>query len=812
MNKSEQIIKNLAETYSKNPNEFINILQNSLGFIQNKKEGLFLGVGNTLFNFSYFKLAIAVWNKALGYFLKDKNKIGESKCYKGLGNAYSCLGDFRRAIDYHKKALKIAKAISNKEVEARCYANLGIAYRNLGDFRRAIDYHKKALKIAKAISNKEVEARCYGNLGNAHNSLVDFSRAIEYYKKALIIIKEIGDRPVESKCYTNLGIAYRGLGDFNKSIEYNKKALKIAKEVGDRSGESECYKGLGNAYISIGDFRRAIDYHKKALKIAKAISNKEVEARCYANLGIAYRGLGDFNRSIACNKKALKIAQEIGDIDADRISNYNLANIYSDNMNKLDLAYNYYRKSIELSEKVTGRLIKEEYKIGYSSKISNSYQYIVPLCIKLKKGNESLEFLERGKSRAFLDLLAATKIKPSIEVTLRLKSLLDDEEINLAKLRETQTSHLRQNNVILEIEEIDKTLEELKSVYEKIEKLDPEYVFIRRGKPLNFTEIQKVLNSQRKVIVLIEYFITKDKLFIFIVSSRDRKLHIEEVPISQERLNLYIENYMRTVTRSIGFEDIKDSWLGLNSCLIDPIAKYLTKGDLIYFIPYDLLHYLPLQTLELNGKLLIKQHPVSYLPSASLIRFCKNKGSGKLLTCASFGVVFEDEAKKVAELFKVKPYIGTTAAKGKVIKECANKDIIHFSCHGIFDYQDPLSSGVRLYDNKILTAREIFDLKLNVELVTLSACDTGINDRNPGDELVGLTRAFLYAGTPSVIVSLWSVDAKSTQELMIEFYRFLKNGEDKATSLQKAQVKIMDQKKYSHPYYWASFVLVGDWE
>jgi CHAT domain-containing protein len=123
-----------------------------------------------------------------------------------------------------------------------------------------------------------------------------------------------------------------------------------------------------------------------------------------------------------------------------------------------------------------------------------------------------------------------------------------------------------------------------------------------------------------------------------------------------------------------------------------------------------------------------------------------------------------------------------------------------------------LSSGVELYDDEVLTARKIFVLKLNTELVTLSACETGINEGNPGDELIGLTRAFLYAGTPSVIVSLWSVNAISTQELMIEFYKNLKNGEDKATALQQAQIKIMEKEGYSNPYYWAPFVLVGDWE
>ena len=548
------------------------------------------------------------------------------------------------------------------------------------------------------------------------------------------------------------------------------------------------------------------------MEIAIEIGERLGESKCYTNLGVAYGNLRDFRKAIEYQNKALEIAREIGDLDSERIAAQILALVYSDHLNNPELAYDYCRKSIELSEKIRGRLVEEEHKLGFFSCISDAYQYMVPLCLKLKKEDEALEFVERGKSRAFLDLLATTKIKPSVKVIPELKSLLDEEESYLVKLREVQTQHLRQKKVTVAPGEVDRIFEKLNLIYNKIEELDPEYVFTRRGKPLSLVEIGDMLSSQKRDTVLIEYFLIKEKIFIFVVSSRDKELHIETVPISQEKLSQYIENYWRSVVKYSDFGDIGDSWLGLGSYLIDPISKYLTEGDLIYFIPYGLLHYLPLHTLELNGEPLIKHYPVTYSPSASIIRFCQNKGSGKLKNCASFGVVFENEAGDIAELFKVEPYIGNTATKEKVIKSCTDKDIIHFSCHGYFDDVDPLSSGVELYDEEVLTAREIFDLKLNAELVTLSACETGINKTSPGDELIGLTRAFLYAGAPSVIVSLWSVNASSTHELMVEFYKFLKKGRDKATALQQAQKKIMVKEEYSNPYYWAPFILIGDWQ
>ena len=510
-------------------------------------------------------------------------------------------------------------------------------------------------------------------------------------------------------------------------------------------------------------------------------------------------------------EKSLKIDEDIGDIDSERLVSGNLGHIY-DESEKPELAYEYYNHSIELSEMMGGRLVEEEHKIGFYARASEAYQGMIPLCLKLdSKEAEAFEYAERSKSRAFLDLIANTEIKHSVELTSELKSLFDDEEMYLSKLREIQMRHLSQTRASAEPGEVEGIFRRLNEVYDEIEEHDPEYVFTRRGKPLSFDKVQNLLSSQRKDgdAVLIEYFITRDKTFIFVVSSKDKELHIETVPLSAEKLNRYLNNYWREVVNHPGFKDIGDTWLGLSNYLIEPISEYLTEGDLIYFVPYGSLHYLPLHALELNGELLIKKHPVAYAPSASLIKFCQNKGSGRLQSCASFGVVFEEEAEDVAELFNTEAY--DRATKDKVRENCTDKDVIHFSCHGYFDNADSLSSGVKLYDD-VLTAREIFDMRLDTELVTLSACQTGLNERSPGDELVGLTRAFLYAGAPSVIVSLWSVDARSTQELMLEFYKLLKNGADKATALQEAQKRIMEKGEYSHPYYWAPFVLVGDWE
>jgi hypothetical protein len=490
---------------------------------------------------------------------------------------------------------------------------------------------------------------------------------------------------------------------------------------------------------------------------------------------------------------------------------------------KPEVAYEHLKRSIELTEVIGGRIVEEEYKMGfYAASAVRAYQLIVPLCLRLKNEKDAFEYAERSKSKTFLYMLAASNIRPSVHiVTSELKSLLEDEKNYLIRLHQIQTRYLRgmtnstikahiDNDIVvspnanISVGQVDFILSELNQIYDKIERIDPEYVFLRRARPVSLGKMQSILSEKEKFnhgnsTVLVEYFVTADKIFIFVISPRE--FHIKTVQLSSKKLTREVVNF------PFFKGNIGSTWLELSSYLIEPISEYLSHANLIYFVPYGLLHYIPVHALELYDEPLIKNHAVAYSPSSSLLQFYKNKGSGLLKTCASFGIVFNEEAEEIAKLFDTRPYLD--ASKNKVLENINNNDIIHFSCHGYFNNTDPLLSGIVLQDG-ILTAREIFDLRLSSELITLSACQTGLNESKPGDELIGLTRSLIYAGSASVVVSLWSVDASSTHELMLEFYKLLKDGIDKATALQQAQIKIMQKEGYSHPYYWAPFILVGN--
>lgn len=411
-----------------------------------------------------------------------------------------------------------------------------------------------------------------------------------------------------------------------------------------------------------------------------------------------------------------------------------------------------------------------------------------------------------------------------------------------------------------------------------------------------------------KRIVLAEYFTTDDVTLLFGVRADWDEPEVVEIKEPLADLRQY-------VTEKFGWEEGEeedekpqpankvleldlDEWQERFAPFVEPILKWTEPGDYLYLVPHDVLHYLPLHTLKVEGGYLIERNPVLYTPSASVLKYCQAKRKERRENILVLGDSdaerplpnAREESWQVADLFGAQPHLGP-AAKKSLVKERfeAEKDeidIVHFACHGFFHPYQPLKSGILMAPepngqeeqaefeptlhglpvSRYLTAEEFFGLEMRADLVTLSACESGVNQIRPGDELFGLMRALIYAGTPSVVMSLWEVEDISTELLMVHFYERLKAGDTKVEALQKAQLRVKDltarQAKayyenklkqllpeadghrytqtmksvrsvyekvlaaeeteghpigldypiFQHPFYWAPFILVGDWK
>jgi CHAT domain-containing protein len=336
-------------------------------------------------------------------------------------------------------------------------------------------------------------------------------------------------------------------------------------------------------------------------------------------------------------------------------------------------------------------------------------------------------------------------------------------------------------------------------------------------------------------VVLAEYFCTDDRTLLFLVREDFKEPVVAEVMVPLPTLRAFVAQHLgaahgtrgeitKTVSRKVSnldetaFQTFLEPFLTPLTAQAPDGQPIVQENDLVWFVPHDALHYLPLHAVKLEGRYLIERNPVCYSPSASVMTYCHARRKGRRERLLALADSRADrpllqarlEVAGLEEIFRphAEVHCGDQATKSllkrRLAEDADNVDILHLACHGTFRTEQPLRSGVELAQEGgqppappaadgaewDLTAEEIFDLRLKADLVTLSACESGFNDRRPGDELIGLTRALIYAGTPSVLVSLWSVDDVSTAMLMSRFYRGLRDGASKAEALRRAQTEL----------------------
>ena len=804
------------------------------------KPTCYINLGSAYDNLGDFKKAIEYHEKALEIAKEIGDVPGESTCYINLGSAYGRLGDFRKVIEYQEKALEIAKEIGDVSVKPTCYINLGSAYYGLGDFRKALEYHEKALEIAKEIGDVSRESNCYGNLGNAYQSLGDFRKAIGYHGKALKIAKEIGDVSGELSGYTGLGNDYQSLGDFRKALEYHEKALKIAKEIGDVSGESSCYGNLGNAYYSLGDFRKALEYHEKALEIAKEIGHVSRESNCYINLGNAYYSLGDFRKAIGYHGKALKIDKEIGDVSGESNCYTNLGMLYEES-DELTKSLDVVKKSIDIRESIKGEISLEELRMSFHAQAVQTYDVMSFVYLRLGDVAESINILERSKTRELADSLfyaEALKDNPTFREIIQEKSRLKHkvEIINKWKNAVSEAEKILGDANINSIKtEIERTEREYATVSSTLYRLYDEVAGLR---PKDFDIISNALDVLRKENgwAVLEYLLlpSKSELVVFVITEKGEINPIRS-GYDNVKLDSSIEKYADAVISSSKekFREKTESELrelstDLYTMLFPKDVENAIEGlkaKHLIIVPHKGLHLVPWEILFNGEDYLGLKYSISKNFSLDLTSIAMNKrmifktdGFAALL----MGNPTLDLAGAEKEVYKIANRLNSIgeaktitlqrdkATKENFIDNIKNPlNIFHFSGHGQF--QTPPGFSSLVFNNKNeLTANELSGLSFEGSpIVSLSACESGITAPISGDELMGLIRGFIIAGSSSIVSTSWRVYDNSACRLMVGFYENLINKNCVGLSLKKARETVFDDYN-GEILHWGAYTLYGD--
>lgn len=624
-------------------------------------------------------------------------------------------------------------------------------------------------------------------LGRTCHYLGHWAAAIRAYEASLPVFASLG-RPVDqAKSWKEIAISYRRgftQGDFgsevlDKAVENCRFALNVLEPMADPSPEVAWLKGsvwntLGLVYRSLGQWSAAIDCYEQDLTICRALDDRFGQGLSHGNLGEIYQkmGLEYWPQARKSYQTALTIIREFDDPCEEIEALANLGYLHQE-MGQASQALDCYQEALEAIEVLRVQNSSDAARAGFLATVAEVQANAVLLYLQTGNLRQAFGAMERARARAFLDSLA---VRSSA----------------LARQVAAPTLTLDQVQAVL-------PADALLLVF-----FTTGLVEACGGPPDSTAERHRFPPARALALAL-----TCDS-----IQSYDAGLSPND--LRPARLHTAVErHFLRPEVRRTLYDR-----------LIAPIEELLPGRSRLYLVPHGPLHYVPFQALlAANGEALLREGgpQLVYAPSAALL-FQPHQAVARLAStsCLALGyngeeaeqsVLAEEEASRVAQLLGGQAWLGPSPKKSFLFDQAAGYRLLHLSCHGEFHPEQPLSSALRLAKGETLTAQEVMEhLHLACDLVTLSACESGLSRVRRGDELEGLLRAFFHAGARALVSTLWRVDERSTLILMERFYRGIGAGMGFAEALHSAQLHLQSLPQFADPFYWAPFVLVGRYD
>ncbi|HYG65892.1 MAG TPA: CHAT domain-containing protein [Thermoanaerobaculia bacterium] len=795
---------------------------------------------------------------------------GEARALKNCGDALSNEGRLQEARAMFERSLALWQAIGDRSKQHVLLQNIGQIYLTLRQPQRALDIYRQSLALATAPAER---ANALAGTGACHWALRDFDAALTHLLRARALIHETGDGENEGRilgliadiyqrrgqlqealraCRQGLGVAKAqdarayllylqanlliDLGDLEQALANYQEALRLYHRIGERHWQNLCRAGIGWVRLHQGEYRKALaEYEQiagggfsypralvywaldqpgraaglleKALAQARAEGDLAKEGEIQLALGTTYRDLGRSREAARSLTRSVELGRRLDYPGVLTASLFRLAQLERDG-GRLGRARDLAEEALGIVESLRSRVAGRELGTSFFASRRSYYELYVDLLLRLDQLHPGQGYLEaalsaseRARARVLLDLLAESRFA-----------------------REgRRPGEPRQS---------------------------PQRSDLRAGASasLGLDEIRALLDEDT---ALLEYTLSAERSNLFVVT-RER---LEVFPlIGAEEIDRKVHRLRQLISKPQGRRIRAYAAVAhdLYQDLVAPAADILAHKRRLVIAPDRSLYLLPFEVLltapatgDRLGEMpfLIQRYAISNVPSASVLARLREPAPGVAPRPAAARrrfVAFADPPPQSSGLFPRLPplpearrevtqiarlygtggarlYEGTEATEDNVKDndQVATAGYLHFATHSLLDEKQPERSGLVLArrpgsrEDGFLQAFEVFDLDLSADLVVLSACDSGGKEVT-GEGLVGLTRAFLYAGAPTVAVSLWKVDDASSADLMVHFYHQLARTSDKAEALRRSKRLMIADPALAHPFYWSSFVLVGD--
>jgi CHAT domain-containing protein len=802
--------------------------------------------------------------RARGIFEKTGDRLRLARLDTNLASLLYRQDRFVEALDLYRRARVTLEEVGEPRDVAVALRNLAVCYISLNRFADALATHEEARRHCEAHGLERLVVEADYNIAYLHYLRGEYTTALALYQVARVRAERLDDTYHRALCDLDQAELYLELNLVEEGAALASEARRGFETLGRRYEAAKALTNLALAEGRRGEAGPALELFARAREMFVAEGNAfwpwlidayralvlEQEGRADEARGLAEAALGHFAEQGHASKAALcelllaRIHLQAAELlSARRRCAAALERLEA--AESPDLAYRAhvlrgqveealgfrraavqaYRAADERLESLRRHLEQDELKIGFLKDKLAVYESLVTLA--LADGDAALAFayMEQAKSRSLADLLAfrasvlpgASGVRsPFVERVHGLRQELDAyyRSLDLAEQGREPRSPEQVEELRKEIRARETEL--LRLLRERVGR-ETEFASLQSGRSPGLDQIRSTLPDDA---TLVEYYEARGAVLAAVVTHREiavvplapasrvrHLLHLLQFQLSRFRLGPEYVRARAGELRDAGRPHLRQ----LYADLVEPVRARLCTSRLV-IVPHDVLHYLPFHALGEAGRALMDDFVVSYAPSAGVHHLCclkRPRGEDSLVLGvpdAATPHIAEEVRAVAAALPGARALIGPEADEAALREYGPRSRFIHVATHGRFRHDNPMFSSVQLGTSR-LSLFDLYQLDLAAELVTLSGCATGLNVTEGGDELVGLVRGLLYAGTQSALVSLWDVSDEGTAHFMACFYDHLQRTRDKGLSLQAAMRDV--REKRPHPYYWAPFVLVG---
>jgi CHAT domain-containing protein len=732
--------------------------------------------------------------------------------------------------------------LDEKIEAARAQQGLALTYFMLGRFNEALELldHIREVFLSDTRVRDATLVDLY--ISNCLLQLRRFPDVVEKCRQVRSLFAGLGAHQVEGLAIINEAVAFAELRQYDNALTSLTEARQIFEEANNEVRVASTDLERAAVLYCQGHHAESLNISQQCIEVFKGYQLPIEQAQALIVAARAAFALQQHSQAQSLLREAMQMAEKLN-IPTVRYQAHSLLGALSLAEGDAETARKEYELAIQEVEQLRGRLMVE-FRVSFLEDKETLYQDMVDLCIDHDQPLLGLDFTERAKCRALLDLLAYR-----LDLTIQAKNPQDQSLVEeLVRLRSERDRLYRrwENNAESGAETDERGWSSSQSVLQKAQhevltletkitelwhRLLIHNADYAREAALWTVRTESVQPYLEDDTLLIEYYVVKKKMIVFLVTkdcvqARRLEMDLDKIQTLMQLLQLNLRSAPKSPLQQMPAltKNAQALLQQLYRLLIAPMEDVLADYAKLIIVPHGNLHYLPFHALFDGTSYLLERKQISYLPNASSLRYCREvqpiTQRGLVLGHSHHGQLpfAVQEARKIADLLHSESFIEEQATLDNFHKAASGCRTLHLATHGDFRLDNPLFSGLALADGW-LTTMDIFNLRLNASLVTLSACQTGLNVVGGGDELLGLMRAFLSAGTASMALTLWSVEDRSTAQIMESFYHNMADGKGKGEALRQAQLQLLrsesklqevQMKYYAHPYFWAPFFLVGD--